>query len=89
MAMPSASAAALAYQAIQKGGAIIVYDMMIDDDRRTSTAGLLSSLNMLLWTSGGFGYTATDCTAWMRSVGFAKTAVRNLPGGNSMIIGKK
>ena len=80
---------AKAYQAIQKGGAIIVYDMMIDDDRRTSTAGLLSSLNMLLWTSGGFGYTATDCTSWMRSVGFVKTAVRNLPGGNSMIIGKK
>ncbi|MCA6122056.1 methyltransferase [Bradyrhizobium sp. WSM 1704] len=78
-----------AYQAIQKGGAIIVYDMLIDDDRRTSIAGLLSSLNMLLWTSGGFGYTATDCIAWMRSTGFAKATVRDLPGGNSMIIGKK
>jgi hypothetical protein len=78
-----------AYQAIQKGGAIIVYDMLIDDDRRTSTAGLLSSLNMLLWTSGGVGYTATDCTGWMRSTGFAKTTVRDLPGGNSMIIGEK
>lgn len=78
-----------AYQAIPKGGAVIVYDMLIDDDRRTHTAGLLSSLNMLLWTSGGFGYTATDCIGWMRSAGFANTSVHGLSGGNSMIIGEK
>lgn len=80
---------AKAYQAIPNGGAIVVYDMLIDDDRLTNRAGLLSSLNMLLWTTGGFGYTASDCTEWMRSVGFAETSVRELPGGNSMIIGKK
>ncbi|WP_256807912.1 acetylserotonin O-methyltransferase [Bradyrhizobium sp. Bra64] len=78
-----------AYQAIPKGGSIVVYDMLIDDDRRASATGLLSSLNMLLWTSGGFGYTATECTDWMRSTGFVKTTVRDLPGGNSMIIGEK
>jgi O-methyltransferase domain len=80
---------AKAYQALPIGGAVIVYDLLIDDDRRTSSAGLLSSLNMLLWTKGGFGYTAADCTGWMRSVGFAETSVQELPGGNSMIIGKK
>jgi ubiquinone/menaquinone biosynthesis C-methylase UbiE len=78
-----------AYRSSRTGGAVIVYDMLIDDDRRTSTTGLLSSLNMLLWTAGGFGYTATNCTDWMRSAGFAKTMVRDLPGGNSMIIGEK
>ena len=80
---------AKAYQATPTGGAVIVYDMLIDDDRRTSSAGLLSSLNMLLWTKGGFGYTASDCAGWMNCVGFADTSVRELPGGNSMIIGKK
>ena len=78
-----------AYRAIRTGGAIIVYDLLIDDDRRASAAGLLSSLNMFLWTAGGFGYTARDCTNWMRSAGFAKTTVRDLPGGNAMIIGEK
>jgi hypothetical protein len=78
-----------AYQAIPTGGAVIVYDMLIDDDRRTSSAGLLSSLNMLLWTTGGFGYTASDCAGWLHAIGFADTSVRELPGGNSMIIGKK
>ena len=80
---------AKAYQAIPTGGAVIVYDMLIDDDRRTSSTGLLSSLNMLLWTKGGFGYTASDCTGWLHAIGFAGTSVQELPGGNSMIIGEK
>jgi hypothetical protein len=80
---------AKAYQAIPPGGAVIVYDLLIDDDRRVGRIGLLSSLNMLLWTKGGFGYTGADCAGWLRSVGFAKTSVRELPGGNSMIIGDK
>ncbi|HKS62492.1 MAG TPA: methyltransferase [Xanthobacteraceae bacterium] len=80
---------AKAYQAVPKGGAFIVYDMLIDDDRLTAKTGLLSSLNMLLWTTGGFGYTAADCTGWMQAAGFAGTSVQDLPGGNSMIVGQK
>jgi hypothetical protein len=80
---------AKAYQAIPLGGAIVVYDMLIDDDRRTSKSGLLSSLNMLLWTAGGFGYSASDCIGWMRSIGFGEITVRELPGGNSMITAQK
>jgi len=78
-----------AYQAVPTGGAAIIYDMLIDDDRRTSRSGLLSSLNMLLWTAGGFGYTPSDCIGWMRSVGFREVTVRELPGGNSMITAQK
>jgi hypothetical protein len=80
---------AKAYQAVPAGGAVIVYDLLIDDDRRFGSTALLSSLNMLLWTKGGFGYTAADCTGWMRSAGFARTSVHELAGGNSMIIGEK
>jgi hypothetical protein len=78
-----------AYQATPTRGAVVIYDLLIDDDRRTSRAGLLSSLNMLLWTKGGFGYTASDCVGWLHSAGFARTRVRELPGGNSMIVGEK
>jgi hypothetical protein len=80
---------AKAYQALPKGGAIIIYDMLIDDERRTSKAGLLSSLNMLLWTSGGFGYTASDCTEWLTAAGFTGAQVQRLLGGNSMIFARK
>jgi hypothetical protein len=78
-----------AYDAVPVGGAVIVYDMLIDDDRRSGTSALLSSLNMLLWTTGGFGYTGSDCIGWMRAAGFSQARVEELPGGNSMIVGEK
>jgi hypothetical protein len=52
--------------ALPKGGAIVVYDAIIDDDRRKNAFGLMMSLNMLIETPGGFDYTAEDCQSWMR-----------------------
>src|SRR5690349_13362921 len=43
-----------AYEALPDGGALIVYDAIIDDDRRTNAFGLLMSLNMLVESDGGF-----------------------------------
>jgi hypothetical protein len=63
--------------------------MLIDDDRTSSARALLSSLNMLLWTSAGFGYTGTDCIGWMRAAGFGDVRIEQLAGGNSMVIGSK
>jgi hypothetical protein len=77
------------YQALPSGGAVLVYDMLIDDERSSSTSGLLSSLNMLLWTAGGFGYSGADCIGWMRETGFKEMRVDRLSGGNSMIVGRK
>ena len=37
-----------AYEALPRGGALIVYDAMIDDERRKNAFGLLMSLNMLI-----------------------------------------
>jgi O-methyltransferase domain/Dimerisation domain len=78
-----------AYQALPKGGAVIVYDMLIDDERRNAVDGLLSSLNMLVWTAAGFGYSGAECTAWMREAGFVEMRVEPLVAGQSMVIGRK
>ena len=52
-----------AYDAPPEGGALIVYDAIIDDERRSNAFGLLMSLNMLIETPGGFDYTGADCRA--------------------------
>jgi hypothetical protein len=78
-----------AHSALPNGGAVINYDMLIDDKRTSSTSGLLSSLNMLLWTSAGFGYSGADCVDWMREAGFHDMRIEPLVGGNSMVIGMK
>lgn len=77
------------YDALPDGGALIVYDAVIDDERRTNAFGLLMSLNMLIETSAGADYTGADCQAWMRQAGFRETYVRHLVGPDSMVVGLK
>ncbi len=78
-----------AYDALPNGGALIVYDAIIDDERRENAFGLLMSLNMLIETSGGFDYTGVDCQGWMRAAGFSQARVEHLVGPDSMVIGVK
>ena len=51
-----------AYDALPAKGALIVYEALIDDERRENAFGLLMSLNMLIETPGGFDYTGADCS---------------------------
>ncbi|HEX3203585.1 MAG TPA: methyltransferase [Nitrospiraceae bacterium] len=78
-----------AYDAIPKGGALIIHEAIIDDERKQNAFGLLMSLNMLIETPGGFDYTAADCSTWMKKVGFSKTRVEHLVGPDSMVVGIK
>jgi precorrin-6B methylase 2 len=78
-----------AYEALPKGGAFIVNESLIDDDRRENAFGLLMSLNMLVETPGGYDYTGADCQAWMREAGFRQTRVEHLTGPDSMVVGIK
>jgi hypothetical protein len=78
-----------AYEALPEGGAFIVYESIIDDDRSANSFGLLMSLNMLLETPGGFDYTGADCAGWMKQAVFRETRVEHLVGPDSMVIGIK
>lgn len=80
---------AKALDALPAGGALVVYDAVIDDERRANAFGLLMSLNMLIETPGGFDYTGADCRGWMRDAGFTETRVEHLVGPDSMVIGIK
>ena len=78
-----------ALDALPPGGAYIVYESIIDDDRTSNVFGLLMSLNMLIETPGGFDYTGSDCAGWMKEAGFRETQVEHLVGPDSMVIGFK
>ena len=78
-----------AFDALPKGGALIVYEAIIDDDRSKNAFGLLMSLNMLIETPGGFDYTGADCSGWMKEAGFSSTRVEPLVGPDSMVVAIK
>ncbi len=80
---------AKAFEAIPEGGAFLVLECVIDDERRKNVTGLLMSLNMLIETPGGFDFCGSECCAWMREAGFREARVERLAGQDSMVIGIK
>jgi hypothetical protein len=69
-------------------GALVVYDPLIDDDRRQAH-GLLSSLNMLIETASGSEYTVSDCKSWMSQTGFRDIQALRLDGLHTAVFGFK
>lgn len=78
-----------AHEALTDGGLVVIYETLLDDDRRENVDGLLMSLTMLLETPGGFEYTGADCRGWLADAGFRESHVRHLSGPESMVIGRK
>ena len=78
-----------AYDALPEGGAFIVVEALIDDERRANAFGLLMSLNMLIEFGDAFDYTAADFNGWCRDVGFKRFEVIGLEGPSSAAVAYK
>ncbi|WP_435623396.1 methyltransferase [Flagellimonas sp.] len=78
-----------AYNALPEGGALIVIENIIDDERNKNAFGLMMSLNMAIETDQGFDFTASDFTQWAKEVGFSRTNVMPLTGPSSAVIAFK
>jgi O-methyltransferase/methyltransferase family protein len=76
-----------ALDALPPGGALIVYEHLIDDARRVHSAGLLASLHMLLMSDGGFNFTGADCISWMRETDFGNIRIEPLTVDQTMVVG--
>ncbi len=77
------------HAALPEHGCLIVYERFIDDERMENATALLSSLNMLVMTAGGFDYTAADCCRWLKEAGFSNFRVAALTPDQSMIVATK
>ena len=78
-----------AYDALPPAGALIVYERLLDDERRSNADGLLMSLHMLLVSPGGFEFTGAECVGWMRETGFRDIRVDPLTADQSVVVGTK
>jgi precorrin-6B methylase 2 len=78
-----------AFDVLPEGGAFVVIENVIDDQRKENAFGLMMSLNMLIETEGGFDYTASDFIGWARETGFARMEVMHLAGPCSALIAYK
>lgn len=77
-----------AHDKVSPGGAVIVYDPMIDDER-LGADNLLLSLSMMLQSPAGNEYTPADCQEWMRAAGLEIAGAIPLPAHATAVIGRK
>ena len=80
---------AAAYKALPPGGAFVVIENIIDDDRRKNVFGLMMSLNMLIEFGDAFDFTGADFAGWCKHVGFSKVEIIPLAGPASAAVAYK
>jgi len=78
-----------AYDALPQGGALVVIENIIDDNRSENAFGLMMSLNMNIETEDGFDFSAADFNGWAKECGFTRTSVMPLSGPSSAVIAIK
>ncbi|MBB1253298.1 methyltransferase [Streptomyces sp. OF3] len=78
-----------AHAALPPGGRVLVYETLIDDERRRNAVGMILSLIMHVEVPGGSDYTGAECERWLRLAGFDKIHVEHLDGPESMVVGVK
>ncbi len=78
-----------AYDALPGGGAFVVIENIIDDNRSKNTFGLMMSLNMLIETEAGYDFTFADFNSMVKEAGFKETSIIPLTGPTSAAIAYK
>lgn len=59
-----------AYEALPRGGSLVVIENIIDENRCKESLALMMSVNMLLETNGGSNFTFTEFKQWAEDCGF-------------------
>tara|TARA_R110002049_G_scaffold85844_1_gene218252 strand:+ start:4271 stop:5308 length:1038 start_codon:yes stop_codon:yes gene_type:complete len=78
-----------AYNALPEGGALVVIENIIDDERNKNAFGLMMSLNMMIETPEGFDFSFADFSQWAQEIGFTETSIMALTGPTSAVIAIK
>ncbi|HEY0832294.1 MAG TPA: methyltransferase [Azospirillum sp.] len=78
------------FEALPSGGAVVISELLVNDDKTGPAPAALMSLNMLIETEGR-NYTPAEYAAWLEDAGFrtVETVWFDAPGANGAVIGRK
>ncbi|TCP56805.1 methyltransferase family protein [Tamaricihabitans halophyticus] len=74
-----------AFEAVNPGGALLVYDRMLDDDP-DHVENLVISLDMLLVTEGGAEYPVSELVSFATAAGCANTTQQSLGDYDTLVV---
>jgi hypothetical protein len=78
------------FESLERGGAVLICELLVDDDKTGPVPAALMSLNMLVETAGR-NYTAAEYSDWLTDVGFVDPQVVRFeaPGANGVVTARK
>lgn len=78
------------FEALPSGGAVVISELLVNDEKTGPAPAALMSLNMLVETEGR-NYTSAEYSAWLEEAGFRQieTVWFDAPAANGAVIGRK
>lgn len=78
------------YESLAPGGAVVISELLVNDDKTGPAPAALMSLNMLIETEGR-NYTSAEYSGWLADAGFVdiETIRFDSPGANGAVVGHK
>jgi hypothetical protein len=78
------------FEALPEGGAVVISELLVNDDKTGPAPAALMSLNMLIEAEGR-NYTPAEYSAWLEEAGFRhiETVWFDAPAANGAVIGRK
>jgi nicotinamidase-related amidase len=78
------------YDALPAGGAVLICELLVNDEKTGPVPAALMSLNMLIETEGR-NYTSAEYGTWLREAGFQDiyTVWYEAAGANGVVVGRK
>lgn len=79
------------FDALPSGGAVVISELLVNDEKAGPAPAALMSLNMLIETESGRNYTPAEYSAWLEDAGFRhiETIWFDAPAANGAVIGRK
>jgi hypothetical protein len=78
------------FEALPSGGAVVISELLVNDEKTGPAPAALMSLNMLIETEGR-NYTPAEYSSWLEDAGFRhiETVWFEAPAANGAVIGRK
>jgi len=79
------------HEALAPGGAVVISELLVNDEKTGPPPAALMSLNMLIETLRGRNYTPSEYCGWLEAIGFRDVQVIwfEAAGANGAVIGYK
>jgi hypothetical protein len=79
------------HDALPSGGAIVICELLLNDERTGPPAAALMGMTMLVETEGGRNYSGAEYAAWLTDAGFTdvRTVTFDAPGANGAVVARR